>query len=112
MLLLKWYCPTCFPEKVGLFFCVCFAFCVFCEVSVMTTVTIREQLHRQIDNFPDDVVEQIADFTLFVMARRQIASSYADWDSSQWQEFSLGQLFRENHEIEYTLRDAQEIYNP
>jgi len=45
----------------------------------MTTVTIREQLYKQIDNLPDDVVEQIADFTLFVMARRQISPSYVDW---------------------------------
>ncbi len=31
----------------------------------MTTLTIRERLYEQIDNLPDDVVEQIADFTLF-----------------------------------------------
>ena len=42
-----------------------------CEVSIMTTVTIREQLHKQIDNLPDDAVERIADFTLFVTARRK-----------------------------------------
>lgn len=80
----------------------------------MTTVTIREQLYKQIDNLPDDVVEQIADFALFVMARRQItpSSSYVEWGSNQWQDFALGQLFREDDEIEYSLEDAQEIYNP
>ena len=78
----------------------------------MTTVTIREQLYKQIDNLPDDVVEQIADFTLFVMARRQITPSYVDWGSSQWQDFALGQLFREDDEVEYSLEDAREIYNP
>ena len=77
----------------------------------MTTVTIREQLYKQIDNLPDDVVEQIADFTLFVMARRQTTPSYVDWDSSQWQDFALAQLFREDDEVEYSLEDAQEIYN-
>jgi hypothetical protein len=80
----------------------------------MTTVTIREQLYKQIDSLPDDVVEQIADFTLFVMARRRItpSSSYVDWDRSQWQDFALGQLFREDDEVEYSLEDSQEIYHP
>ena len=78
----------------------------------MTTMTIREQLYKQIDNLPDDVVEQIADFTLFVMARRQITPGYADWDSNQWQDFALGQLYRDDDEVEYSLEDAQEIYHP
>lgn len=78
----------------------------------MTTATIREQLYKQIDAMPDDVVEQIADFALFVMARRQIAPGYVDWDSNQWQDFALGQLYREDDEVEYSLEDAQEIYHP
>jgi len=78
----------------------------------MTTLTIREQLYKQIDNLPDDVVEQIADFTLFVMARRRITPGYVDWDSNQWQDFALGQLYREDDEVEYSLEDAQEIYHP
>ena len=78
----------------------------------MATVTIREQLYKQIDNLPDDVVEQIADFALFVMARRQTTPSYVEWGSNQWQDFALGQLFREDDEIEYSLEDAQEIYKP
>lgn len=78
----------------------------------MTTVNIREQLHKHIDNLPIDVVEQITDFALFVMARRQITSGYADWDSNQWQDFTLGHFFREDDEVEYSLEDAQEIYNP
>lgn len=77
----------------------------------MTTVTAREQLRQQIDSLPDDVVEQIADFTLFVMARRQIAPDYIDWDRNQWQDFALGQFFREDEEIEYYLDDAQEIFH-
>jgi len=42
----------------------------------MTTMTIREQLYRQIESLPDEIVEQIADFALFVMARRQITPTY------------------------------------
>lgn len=78
----------------------------------MTAVAIREQLCKQIDKLPDDVVEQIADFTLFVMARRQMIPGYADWDSNQWQDFALGQLYREGDEVEYSLEDAREIYHP
>ena len=78
----------------------------------MTTMTIREQLHKQIDNLPDDVVQQIADFTLFVMARRKLSSAYVDWSDNQWQDFALGQFFREEDEVEYSLDDAQEVYHP
>ena len=78
----------------------------------MTTLAIREQLYKQIDNLPDDIVEQIADFTLFVMARRRITPNYRDWNSDQWLDFALGQLYRENDEVEYSLKDAREIYHP
>ncbi len=78
----------------------------------MTTVTFREQLQKQIDTLPDDIIQQIADFTFFVMARREIDPLYADWDNSQWQNFSLEQFFREDDEVEYSLEDAQEIYHP
>ena len=77
----------------------------------MKTIVFREQLQKQIDTLPDDIVQQIADFTFFVMARREISPLYADWDSSQWQDFSLEQFFREDDEVEYSLEDAQEIYH-
>ena len=78
----------------------------------MTRMTIREKLRKQIDNLPDDVVEQIADFTLFVMARRKITPTYDDWDDSQRQDFTLEQFFREDDEVGYSLDDAEEIYHP
>jgi len=78
----------------------------------MNTMTIREQLCKQINNLPDDIVENIEDFTLFIMARRKIAPSYVDWSSHQWQDFILGQFFREDDDVEYSLEDAKEIYNP
>ena len=77
----------------------------------MITMATRERLYKQIDNLPDDIVEQIADFTLFVMARRQITPNYTDWNSEQWQDFALGQLYREDDEVEYSLKDAREIYH-
>lgn len=65
----------------------------------MTTIA-REQLHQQIDSLPEDVVQLIEDFALFIMARRQIAPPYADWGNNQWQQFALGQFFRDDDEQE------------
>ncbi len=76
----------------------------------MTIEIVRKQLHQQIENAPDDVVQQIADFALFVMTRRK--AQYGDWDDNQWQDFTLEQFFRESDEVEYSLDDAQEIYHP
>lgn len=78
----------------------------------MSTRDRRERLHRQIDRLPDEVVDQIADFTLFIMARRQIPSTYADWRKVQWQDFVLEQLFSEEDDVDYSLEDAQEVYRP
>ena len=79
----------------------------------MTSLTFRKELNEQINELPDEIVQQIADFTLFVMTRRKIAPLYADWDNSEWQDFSLGQFFRDDEEkVEYSLDDAQEIYHP
>ena len=78
----------------------------------MTTMTIRKQLHEQIDDLPDDIVQQIADFTLFMIVREKHSSTYVDWKSSQWQDFILGQFFREEDEVEYSLKDAEEVYHP
>ena len=39
-----------------------------------------------------------------------IIYEYTEWESTEWQDFSLTQLFAEDDEIEYSLEDAQEIY--
>lgn len=79
----------------------------------MSTTDFREQLHKQIDRLPNEIVEQIADFTLFMMARRRLVSpSYRDWGQNQWEAFVEEQFFREDDEVEYSLADAQEIYHP
>lgn len=75
--------------------------------------TTREQLHQQIDNLPDHIVEQIASLILSITTQQKIGvSEYTDWQSTQWQDFSLMQLFCEDDEIEYSLEDAEEIYQP
>ena len=77
----------------------------------MTAMMTREQLHKQIDSLPDDVVQQVADFALFVMARRGISPVHVDRNDNQWQDFVLGQFFRDENEIEYSLKDAQQVYH-
>lgn len=76
----------------------------------MATVT-REQLHQQIDALPEDVVQLLADFASFVMARRRIAPIFTDWENEEWEAFALDQFFREDDPVEYALEDAKEIYH-
>ena len=72
-------------------------------------VNTRAQLHQQIDSLPDHIIEQIAKFTQILTTKQEI-SEYGDWESGQWQEFSLARFFGEDDEIEYFLEDAKEIY--
>jgi len=74
------------------------------------SATTREQLHKQIDQLPDRVVEQIANFIQLVATEQNNFSAYTNWKSKEWQEFSLQQFFRDEDEVEYTLEDAQEVY--
>jgi hypothetical protein len=55
----------------------------------MNTTAIRKQIHKRIDTLSDDAVEQIADFTLFIMARKHIAPDYGEWAGQEWQDFTL-----------------------
>jgi hypothetical protein len=76
------------------------------------SATVREQLHQQIDQLPDHLVEQIANFTRLISTHQNNISEYTNWQNEDWQKFSLEQFFREEDEIEYSLEDAQEIYQP
>lgn len=76
----------------------------------MDTVLLREQLSKEIERLPDDIIWQVADFTHFIMARHKVTPLYAEWEDQEWQDFSLAQLFREEDDVEYTLEDAQEVY--
>ncbi len=83
----------------------------------MNSAMLRDRLHKQIDRLPDDLVEQIANFAMFLTAMQKAAPRYADWDERQWQDFALQQFFREEadaqtDEVEYTLKDAREVYHP
>ena len=75
----------------------------------MSAHSVREQLRRQLELLPDDLVVEIADFAAFIMARRQGRLAYGDWTESEWQQRALSQLLREADNVEYTLDDAQEI---
>ena len=76
----------------------------------MSMSQLRKQLHKRIDNLPDDIVEQIANFTLFIMAQKHNHPIYEEWQGQQWQDFALEQFFRDEDDVEYSLHDAQEIY--
>lgn len=78
----------------------------------MSVLTIRERLHQTIDHLPDDVIEQIADFTFFMMAKQTGSPQYTEWSNPEWQEFALHQFFDEEDEVTYSLDDAQEVYHP
>jgi hypothetical protein len=78
----------------------------------MSTTSLREQLQKQLDLLPDDILNEIADFTAFILARRQATGVYREWTDAQWHEFTLGQLVRETGEdVEYTLDDAEEVFS-
>jgi hypothetical protein len=77
----------------------------------MATNLLREQLQRQLDVLPDDILAEVADFTAFILARRNIPIIYSDWTQREWQSFTLGQFLRESDsDVEYTLEDAEEVY--
>jgi hypothetical protein len=76
----------------------------------MSAAQVREQLHKRIDALPDELVALISDFTLFLTAKRQKPLSYEEWTFHQWQDFTLEQFFREEDDVEYSLADAQEIF--
>ena len=73
------------------------------------SANFREQLHRQIDQLPDHVVEQIANFTPLISNQQNKSPEYSNWQKEDWTQFSLDQFFGEEDEIEYSLEDAQEI---
>lgn len=78
----------------------------------MNTALIREQLREQIDNLPDDIVRQVADFALFIMERYHIEPLFNEWSDQEWRDFSLAQFFRDEDEVTCSLKDAQEVYRP
>jgi hypothetical protein len=79
----------------------------------MNILSLREQLHQQIERLPDELLLEIADFTAFVLARRQKLAKYTAWSESDWQQFSLQQFFRDTEEdVDYSLTDAQEVFQP
>jgi hypothetical protein len=76
------------------------------------SATSREQLHQQIDQLPDHIVEQIANFTKLILTQPNNIPEYKNWQKEDWKKFSLEQFFREEDEIEYSLEDVEEIYRP
>lgn len=78
----------------------------------MKTSFKRDQLYRQIDILSDDLVEQVADFVLFLLAKQKAPPRYGDWDKEHWHNFSLGQRFPKNDDVTCTIADGKKIYRP
>lgn len=77
----------------------------------MNTIDLRERLYQQLEELPDDIVDEIADFTAFLAARRRKPATYLEWTDSQWGTMMLGQFLRDtDDDIEYTIDDALEVY--
>jgi hypothetical protein len=79
----------------------------------MNPELIRDRLHEQINRLPDELVEEVADFILFLAAKQKRSPNYHDWDDRQWQEFVAQQFLRAEDEddVEYSLKDAREVYH-
>jgi len=75
-------------------------------------INTREKLHQQIDTLPDDIVEKIAQFISLISSNNSDKNivEYTDWEKKEWQELCLSQFFSDDDDIEYSLEDAQEIY--
>ena len=68
----------------------------------MVTVTYREQLQKQINTLPDDIVQQIADFTSFVIARRKITSVHDEHNNNNvdGQNLAQNQLLHDENDFD------------
>lgn len=77
----------------------------------MNSDALRQELWQQLQSAPDEVLMEIADFAAFVLSRRRGRVRYDDWTDEEWQEFALSQFLRDaDEEVEYTLDDAEEVY--
>jgi hypothetical protein len=75
----------------------------------MMTASTREDLRRQLDLLPDEIVQEVADFVAFILARRGMVN-YEDWTEQEWRTLSAAQFLKEADDVEYSLDDAEEIY--
>jgi vesicle coat complex subunit len=78
----------------------------------MTAHSLRKQIQQQIEALPEDILREVADFMAFVVARRRYEGEIADWDEETWQQMAIEQFFRESSDVEYTIDDAIEVYEP
>ncbi len=64
------------------------------KINQAMSVTSSEKLHQQIDQLPDHIVEQIANFTSSIITQQSNIPECSNWEDKDWQEFSL-QIFFE-----------------
>ena len=72
------------------------------------TASTRDELRRQLDFLPDDMLQEVADFVAFILARRG-KLDYENWTEEEWRAFSATQFLKEADDVEYSLKDAEDI---
>jgi hypothetical protein len=79
----------------------------------MNSVLLREQLHQQVEQLPEELLPEIAEFVLFKLARYARPPRYTGWSEHEWQDFAIDHLLRETaDDVEYSLDDAEVVYRP
>ena len=67
----------------------------------------KEQLIREIERLPDDLVEEVYDFLVFMLERKKSG----DRNISTWGDFSLStgafNFWNNPEEVEYSLEDLR-----
>lgn len=61
----------------------------------MTSQPLRDRLHRDIDALPVSILVEVADFTAYLMAKREAAAEVGDWTEDAWHTFAIEQFFRD-----------------
>ena len=59
-------------------------------------MTLREKMQIQLNLLPESLLQEVVDFTAFIMARHNIESPYSDWQDGEWSQFALDHLLRES----------------
>ena len=84
----------------------------------MTTISVQAVYHKgalrlkKKLNLPEDTIVQVDVTPLETAPVPDMKAITEDWEQAEWQDFALEQFFCEEDEIEYTIKDAKEVYRP
>jgi len=68
----------------------------------------KDQLVKEIENLPEELIEEVYDFVAFMRKRRETKNR----DTDRWSKFSLSKgafdFWNDPKEVEYSLADLKE----